>query len=334
MPAQRVAYLLAGLCVALAAVICAEAVEPPLGMTTTATSSAPRLAIAAEPEPPLALPALSSDAEAAARPVIVEEGRFASPSGLALVGTVISSNEHIALVKLPDVSDIARIAEGQTVAGWTVEAILPDCVALRNGEAQVALMAGRQGARVQPRICVGSFASSAPNGPGLEPNSAASGVGPLIVVRRKVGLALAGWDSYIEEAATRFGMPAQWVREVMRLESGGRAFLDGAPIRSPAGAIGLMQVMPQTFDELRLRYRLGRDPDEPRNNILAGVAYMREMYDRFGAPGFLGAYNAGPQRMNEYLTNNRALPEETSRYMAEAGPSVAAGNRARAKSPE
>jgi soluble lytic murein transglycosylase-like protein len=47
--------------------------------------------------------------------------------------------------------------------------------------------------------------------------------------------------------------------------------------------------MPNTYAELRVRHRLGADPCDPRNNILASAAYLREMLDRYGAPGFLAA---------------------------------------------
>ncbi len=86
--------------------------------------------------------------------------------------------------------------------------------------------------------------------------------------------------------------------------------------------MGLMQVMPQTYEELRDRYGLGDDPFDPRDNILAGTAYLREMYDIYGSPGFLAAYNAGPRRLDDYLSNNRALPDETRRYVAMIGPNI------------
>ena len=73
--------------------------------------------------------------------------------------------------------------------------------------------------------------------------------------------------------------------------------------------------MPDTWAELRVRHRLGRDPYDPRDNILAGAAYLREMYDRYGSPGFLAAYNAGPGRYEEYLAG-RPLPAETRAYVA------------------
>jgi len=86
--------------------------------------------------------------------------------------------------------------------------------------------------------------------------------------------------------------------------------------------MGLMQVMPATYQELRGRYQLGDDPYEPRNNILAGTAYIKEMYDRFGAPGFLAGYNAGPDRVDSYLAGRASLPDETVNYVAAITPNL------------
>jgi soluble lytic murein transglycosylase-like protein len=99
------------------------------------------------------------------------------------------------------------------------------------------------------------------------------------------------YGAFIAEAAQRFGVPEAWIRAVMRVESAG----DVRAISS-AGAMGLMQVMPATWADLRIRHRLGSNPYDPRDNILAGAAYLREMHDRYGSPGFLAAYNAGPGR--------------------------------------
>ncbi|MDR3538342.1 MAG: transglycosylase SLT domain-containing protein [Acetobacteraceae bacterium] len=130
------------------------------------------------------------------------------------------------------------------------------------------------------------------------------------------------WGPYIHEAATRYDVPELWIRSVMRVESGGSLYRNGELVTSGAGAMGLMQVMPGTYDELRARYSLGDDPFDPHDNILAGAAYLREMYDIYGSPGFLAAYNAGPARLDDYLTNNRALPDETRRYVAMIGPNI------------
>ncbi len=131
------------------------------------------------------------------------------------------------------------------------------------------------------------------------------------------------WGPYIVEAAQRFDVPERWVREVMRIESGGQEYLNGQPITSGAGAMGLMQVMPQTYDGLRARYGLGDDPYNPHDNILAGTAYLREMYEVYGSPGFLAAYTAGPGRLEDYLMRNRPLPDETRRYVARIAPNIA-----------
>lgn len=114
----------------------------------------------------------------------------------------------------------------------------------------------------------------------------------------------------IAEAARRFGVPELWVRAVMRVESAGRVCAV-----SHAGAMGLMQVMPATYAELRARYRLGPDPFDVRDNLWAGVAYLRELCDRYGAPGCFAAYNAGPGRYEQSLAG-RPLPAETRAYVA------------------
>jgi Transglycosylase SLT domain/SPOR domain len=130
------------------------------------------------------------------------------------------------------------------------------------------------------------------------------------------------WGPYIREASKRYDVPDLWIRSVMRVESGGNLYLGGQLVTSSVGAMGLMQVMPETYDELRARYNLGDDPYDPHDNILAGAAYLREMYDIYGSPGFLAAYNAGPRRLDDYLSNNRPLPDETRRYVAMIGPNI------------
>jgi hypothetical protein len=130
------------------------------------------------------------------------------------------------------------------------------------------------------------------------------------------------WGPYIREASNKYDIPETWVRSLMRVESGGKEYINGGLVTSGAGAMGLMQVMPGTYDELRDRYNLGDDPFDPHDNIMAGVAYMREMYELYGSPGFLAAYNAGPSRLDDYLANVRPLPDETRRYVAMIGPNL------------
>ena len=127
--------------------------------------------------------------------------------------------------------------------------------------------------------------------------------------------------AFVTEASKRFGVPEHWLRAMMHVESSAKQ-----RARSSKGAMGLMQIMPKTWTELRARYGLGADPFDPRDNILAGAAYIRELYDRYGAPGFLAAYNAGPGRYERHLATGRPLPDETQAYVATLAPMI---NRAR-----
>lgn len=123
---------------------------------------------------------------------------------------------------------------------------------------------------------------------------------------------------HIAEASRRFRIPERWIRAVIRVESAG----DVSAI-SHAGAMGLMQIMPGTWAELRARYRLGHNPYHPRDNIIAGTAYLRELHDRYGNPtAMLAAYNAGPGRYDEHLATRRPLPRETRAYLAQLAPMV------------
>jgi soluble lytic murein transglycosylase-like protein len=126
------------------------------------------------------------------------------------------------------------------------------------------------------------------------------------------------FSAHSAEASRRFRIPGDWIRAVLAAES---AHDVGAV--SDAGALGLMQVMPDTWDELRAKYRLGDDPFDPRDNILAGTAYLRELLDRYGdVTGMLAAYNAGPGRYDDYLTAGRPLPVETVDFVAKLAPAL------------
>lgn len=127
------------------------------------------------------------------------------------------------------------------------------------------------------------------------------------------------WQGFIDKASRRFNVPEAWIRAVMRAESGGHTMLDDRPITSPAGAMGLMQLMPKTYAALRIRYGLNAGPYDPKDNILAGTAYLRELYQRFGYPDLFAAYNAGPTRFTAFLDAHQPLPTETQTYLARLG---------------
>ena len=123
--------------------------------------------------------------------------------------------------------------------------------------------------------------------------------------------------AFVTEASRRFSVPENWIRAVMHIESAAKP-----RARSSKGAMGLMQIMPGTWKDLRVRHGLGTDPYDPHDNILAGTAYIRELHDRYGTPGFLAAYNAGPGRYERHLATGRPLPEETRAYVAVLAPAL------------
>ncbi|GAN88102.1 lytic transglycosylase [Komagataeibacter intermedius TF2] len=121
----------------------------------------------------------------------------------------------------------------------------------------------------------------------------------------------APFETYVAEAATRANIPPAWIAAVMRAESTG----DASAV-SPKGAMGLMQIMPGTWRELRHALNLGADPYDPHDNIAAGAAYLRWLHERYGDAGFLAAYNAGPGRYEQLLTSGKMLPDETKKYVS------------------
>jgi transglycosylase-like protein with SLT domain len=139
----------------------------------------------------------------------------------------------------------------------------------------------------------------------------------LSATRRASGLSIDPFAAFVTEASKRFGVPEGWIRAVMRVESGGKL-----RARSPKDAVGPMQIMPKTWADLRARYGLGADPFDPHDNILAGAAYIHELHDRYGAPGFLAAYNAGPRRYEHHPATGRPLPDETQAYVATLAPLI------------
>jgi membrane-bound lytic murein transglycosylase B len=131
----------------------------------------------------------------------------------------------------------------------------------------------------------------------------------------------------IAEASARFAIPEHWIRAVIAVESAGNRHAV-----SHVGAMGLMQVMPGTWADLRDQHDLGDDPFDPRDNILAGTAYLREMLDRYGnVAAMLAAYNAGPGRYDDYLETGRTLPAETRAYVAALAPLLGSGSSSEAQ---
>src|SRR5258708_32646577 len=125
------------------------------------------------------------------------------------------------------------------------------------------------------------------------------------------------WTPLIQEASRRFGVAETWIKAVMRMESGGRTLLDDKkPITSNAGAMGIRQVMPETYRDMRQQYGLGADPCDPHNNVLAGTAYLSWLYGKYGSPKLFAAYKAGPGTIEAQSAGTRKLPDETRAYVS------------------
>jgi len=124
------------------------------------------------------------------------------------------------------------------------------------------------------------------------------------------------WNPVVREAAAKFNIPPMWLRAVMRNETGGRTVQEGGqPIISRAGALGIMQLMPDTYSQMAAQHELGADPAVPRDNIFAAAAYLAWLKQRYGFPGMFGAYNFGPGNWEDHLHRRRGLPAETRNYV-------------------
>jgi hypothetical protein len=137
------------------------------------------------------------------------------------------------------------------------------------------------------------------------------------------------WDEFVAKASKRFGVPKTWIRAVIMAESGGRTMLAaGQPITSSMGAMGLMQLMPETYDDMRRAHGLGIDPHDPHDNIMAGTAYLSWLGKRYGYPAMFAAYNDGPGGLDERIANARLLPTETITYVERVTARVEGGRGA------
>jgi soluble lytic murein transglycosylase-like protein len=115
----------------------------------------------------------------------------------------------------------------------------------------------------------------------------------------------------IQTAAVKYGNPPELVLRQAERESGTRQTdAAGNIIRSSAGALGIMQLMPGTAREL------GVDPYDVAQNIDGGARYLKQMYTIFKSwPLAFAAYNAGPGNMGKVIRGEKALPGETAAYV-------------------
>jgi len=109
------------------------------------------------------------------------------------------------------------------------------------------------------------------------------------------------YDIYIRHYSRIHELDPNLVRAVIYVESAG----DPDAV-SVAGAMGLMQLMPDTASDMGVR-----SPHDPAQNIFGGTRYLKRLLEQFGSPDLaLWAYNAGPE-----LVKRKQLPSETRRYI-------------------
>jgi hypothetical protein len=150
--------------------------------------------------------------------------------------------------------------------------------------------------------------------------------------RMTFGQLMYRWNSEIAGAAHRFGIPEIWIRAVMQVESGGRTMLaENTRIKSRAGAMGLMQLMPKTYADMRAQYGLGPDAYNPHDNIVAGAAYLKWLRGRYGYPQMFAAYNDGPGHLDRRLKSAGLLPLETRNYLVRVTGMVSGGHGTQVK---
>lgn len=127
----------------------------------------------------------------------------------------------------------------------------------------------------------------------------------LGVLRRVHRVNVTTYDKVIAEAAKYYSLPPQLVKAVVAVES---SFEPTAV--SPAGAQGLMQLMPKTAEAMQVA-----DVFNPRANVFGGTRYLRLMANDFGGDiqKTVAAYNAGPGAVKRY----KGIPNypETQKYV-------------------
>jgi soluble lytic murein transglycosylase len=114
------------------------------------------------------------------------------------------------------------------------------------------------------------------------------------------------YSSFINTAAKRYNLAPELIQAVIKIESSFNPYAV-----SEKGAMGLMQLMPDTAREMDVDA-----PFEPEDNIMGGSRYLRKLHDLFDGdlPLVLAAYNAGPNRI---LENGNRIPgiPETEQYV-------------------
>lgn len=140
-----------------------------------------------------------------------------------------------------------------------------------------------------------------------------------VTLPRKWKLPKAGevYAVHFFDAAAQFDLPPDLLPRVAQQESSFRPEVISGEVTSPAGAVGLMQIVPRWHPDV--------DPTDPVASISYAAQWLRKLFDRFGSWELaLAAYNWGPGNLNRYIGQGKwadfgidEMPEETRNYITQ-----------------
>lgn len=135
----------------------------------------------------------------------------------------------------------------------------------------------------------------------------------LIVPEDALGCGMPGTPMELRdifnEMGGRYGIEPTLLAAIAKHESG-----FNTDALSPAGAMGLMGLMPITIEHLKLKYNLEVDPWDPKSAVEGASAYLQELQRRFNGEQVLAAYNLGPTRLRR-LDGDFSGIQETTQYV-------------------
>jgi len=194
-------------------------------------------------------------------------------------------------------SEVAELRNGFTIPYRSRE--------MRNGSVRLYLDEAKTSFVDRPAEEIASYSSQPDPEPPSSPTAQSSPATPALATTASPAMPAKSTDQIVSEASETQGVDSDFIRSVIQQESSGNAHAV-----SPAGARGLMQLMPSTAQELGVK-----DSFSPEQNVGGGALYLRKLLERYHGDAIkaLAAYNAGPGAVERY----RGVPpyRETQLYV-------------------